>query len=128
MKESNEEGGTAPVPEDAQPHAQALETKCAYCDSPMLLRARVCVNCNRDKRWFLNYFRGGDLLLLVSILVSFGMVYLSYQNFHEAREEHVKASEALKIASKAESIVIKGHEQLQQIEAANEEARTRSPK
>lgn len=81
------------------------EKKCTYCDSSMPIHARVCCKCSRDQRRYLNYFRIGDLLLLISLLISFGMVYFSYRNFHESREERIKASEALTQATAAKDLV-----------------------
>jgi len=64
--------------------------------------AKICHYCQQGQKWYTN-FRINDLLLFASILLSFCMVLLSYWNFHEAKEERIKAADALKIANTAAS-------------------------
>ena len=123
MIEENKELQRTPESEDTAAQVTPCEKKSTYCNTPMPVHARVCASCNRDQRWYLNYFRIGDLLLLVSILISFGMVLFSYWNFHESREERVKASDALQRASKAEDLVKQGEQQLKQLQVVTNEGR-----
>lgn len=95
--------------------------KCRYCSSPILAAAKVCPICKLNQRWWLNYFRIGDLLLLISICISFGMVYFSYSNFHEAREERIKASDAANRALQAENLVKAANERVAVIEESSRE-------
>lgn len=110
-------------PENSSVPLTSLEKKCTYCDTSMPIHARVCSNCNRDQRWYLNHFRVGDLLLFVFLLISFGVVYFSYRNFQESTEERVKASQALERTSAVENIVKQSKEQLEQLQRASEEGR-----
>jgi hypothetical protein len=121
--DENKELQRTPESKQSAANVKPSEKKCIYCYTPMSIYARVCSSCNRDQRWYLNYFRIADLLLLLSILISFGMVYFSYRNFHESREERVKASEALQRASKAEDLVKQGEQQLKQLQVASIEGR-----
>jgi len=104
--------------------ATSTEKNCLYCNLSMPIQANVCSKCNRDQRWYFNYLRIGDILLLVSLLISFGMMYLSYSNFQVAKIERDKASEALRRASAAEDKVTAGMQHLQHdIENRSEDVR-----
>jgi len=105
------------------PQATGSGKKCRYCDMPMPRLARVCVHCNRDQRWYLNYFRRGDLLLLIFILVSLALVYFSHENYLELREERVKAGEAFQRALSAEDIGKKAQQELEKLKLSGEEGR-----
>jgi hypothetical protein len=105
------------------PQATVSGKKCKYCDMPMPRLARVCVHCNRDQRWYLNYFRPGDLFLLIFILVSLTLVYFFHENFLESREERGKAVEALQRALSAEDIVKKAQQELEKLKLSGEEGR-----
>ena len=105
------------------PQATGSGKKCKYCDMPMPRLARVCVHCSRDQRWYLNYFRRGDLLLLIFILGSLALVYFSHENFLEMREERGKAGEALQRALSAEDIVKKAQQELEKLKLSGEEGR-----
>src|SRR5271157_2770477 len=87
--------------------------QCKYCTSDIPSTAKICPVCKFNQKWYLNYFRIGDILLLASISVSAFMVIFSYLNFHEAREERVKAAVALTTANdaanKASSAVIRAN-------------------
>ncbi len=105
------------------PQATDSGKKCKYCDMPMPRLARVCFHCNRDQRWFSNYFRSGDVLLLIFILVSLALVYAFHENFLESREERGKAGEALQRALSAEDLVKKAEQELEKLKRSGEEGR-----
>ena len=105
------------------PQATGSGKKCKYCDMPMPRLARVCVHCNRDQRWYLNYFRRGDLLLLIFILLSLGLVYFSQENLRESREERIKAGEALQRSLSAEDLVKSAQQELEKLKLSGEEGR-----
>lgn len=63
--------------------------------------AKICPVCKSNQKWLLNYFRISDVFLFASLSVSLLMVIFSYLNFHEAREERVKAAVALTTANDA---------------------------
>lgn len=77
------------------------DKKCIYCYSTMPAQANVCSKCRMDQRWYLNYFRIGDFLLMISLLISLGMMYFSHLNYKMAKSENIKASEAVERADKA---------------------------
>ncbi len=105
------------------PQAAGSGRKCKYCDMPMARLARICVHCNRDQRWYRNYFRRGDFFLLIFILVSWALVYFSYKTFLELREERDKAGEALQRALSAGDIVEKAQQELEKLKLSGEEGR-----
>jgi hypothetical protein len=105
------------------PQVTGSGKECKYCDTPMSRLARVCVHCNRDQRWYLNYFRLGDLLLLIFILVSLALVYFFHENFLESREERGKSGEARQRALSAEDIDKKAQQELEKLKLSGEEGR-----
>jgi len=61
--------------------ADGLSCGCAGHDNQIFVLGitmtnNPCPNCKSHQKWFMNYFHVADMLLLVSICVSFGMVYL----------------------------------------------------
>jgi hypothetical protein len=123
MLEENGEQQRQPDVGKIVPQATGSGKKCKYCDMSMPRLARVCVHCNRDQRWYLNYFRRGDLLLLIFILISLALVYFSHENFLKLREERLKAGEALQVALTAEDIVKKAQQELEKLRLSGEEGR-----
>jgi hypothetical protein len=105
------------------PQSAGSGKKCKYCDMPMARLARVCAHCRRDQRWYLNYFRRGDIILLIFILVSLVLVYFSYDNLRQSREERIKATEALQRALSAEEIVKKAEQELEKLKLSGEEGK-----
>ncbi len=105
------------------PQAAGSGKKCKYCDMPMSRLARVCVHCGRDQRWFWNYFRRGDLLLFVFILVSIALVYFAHENLRESREERIKAGEALQSVRSVEDIVKNAQQELEKLKLSGEEGK-----
>jgi hypothetical protein len=105
------------------PQSAGSGKKCKYCDMPLPRLARVCAHCRRDQRWYLNYFRRGDIILLIFILVSLVLVYFSYENLRKSGEERVKASEALQQALSAEDIVKKAQQEIEKLKLAGEEGK-----
>lgn len=85
--------------------------RCYYCAQSIPVEAKVCSECGRNQRRLLNY--GRDILFLVSILISFGMVYVSYSNLEETRKEGVKATEAYRKATAAENKIEEDTKRLQ---------------
>ena len=75
--------------------------KCKYCTSDMPSAAKICPVCKSNQKWYLNYFRISDVFLFASLFVSLLMAIFSFLNFHESREERVKAAVALTTANDA---------------------------
>jgi transcriptional antiterminator Rof (Rho-off) len=123
MKEENGKHQVHPDVGKIVPQATGSGKKCKYCDMPMPRLARVCIHCHRDQRWYLNYFRRGDLLVIIFILLSVALVYLSHENLRESREERVKAGEALQRAPSAEDIVKRAQQELEKLRQSGEEGR-----
>jgi len=60
---------------------------------------------------------------LIFILVSFVLVYFSYENLRESREERSKAGEAFQRGLSAEDIVQKAQQELEKLKLSGEEGR-----
>jgi hypothetical protein len=75
--------------------------QCKYCIADIPSGAKICPICKSNQKWYLNYFRISDVFLFASLSISLLMVIFSYLNFHEAREERVKAAVALTTANDA---------------------------
>jgi hypothetical protein len=123
MSKETDEQRAGPAVGKIVPQATGSGKRCKYCDMPMPRLARVCAHCQRDQRWYLNYFRRGDILLMIFILVSFVLVYFSYENLRESREERSKAGEAFQRGLSAEDIVQKAQQELEKLKLSGEEGR-----
>ena len=123
MMGEDDEQRIEPVIGKIVPQSAGSGKKCKYCDMPMAQLARVCANCRRDQRWYLNYFRRGDIILFIFILVSLALVYFSYENLRQSREERIKATEALQRALSAEEIVKKAQQELEKLKLYGEEGK-----
>ncbi len=120
-----EENGKQQAPDVGKivPQATGSGKKCKYCDMPMSRLARVCVHCSRDQRWYVNYFRFGDLLLFIFILVSLALVYFFHENSRQSREEQSRAGEALQRTISTEDSVKKAEQELEKLKGSGEEGR-----
>ncbi len=123
MMDENDEQRTEPGVGKLVPQTTGSGKKCKYCDMPMPRLARVCVHCHRDQRWYLNYFRSGDLLLLIFILGALVLLFFSYENLRQSREERVKAGEAFQRTLSAEDMVKKAQQELDKLKLSGEEGK-----
>lgn len=112
-------------------HSESTKlTNCRYCNQAIPIAASVCYICRRSQKWYFNYFRIADFLLLISICISFGMVYFSYkntqltsQNLSVSRREAARASEAANRANEAWNLANQGQDKLTQLEPSVRQAK-----
>jgi hypothetical protein len=72
------------------------KTPCKYCLERINKHAKVCHYCGRHQNRYIQYFDR------IGVLISIGLLLLSFSQFNEARKEHIKAQEALQHAQRAE--------------------------
>jgi len=78
--------------------------KCKSCARDIPIEAKVCWRCGKHEKWYRDV-RISDILLLLSLGISFLMVILSFLNFQESKTQRSEASEALRIARSAGSTI-----------------------
>ena len=79
---------------------------CRWCCSYLSDGAIVCPNCGRHQKWLWNYFSQGLLFVstwvsIIIVCISVANVVLTKRNLDQAKEERIKATEALTIAQSA---------------------------
>ncbi|MCE5273706.1 MAG: hypothetical protein LLG43_01070 [Deltaproteobacteria bacterium] len=82
-------------------HQQIINPKlkyCRYCSASIKHSSKVCRECGRDQRWYLNYFRVDH----IGMIITLGMMLIAYQQLKEVRSERVSAGQALVRAQGAE--------------------------
>jgi hypothetical protein len=85
----------------SESQAPSLDEKnCRYCRTSIHPDASVCQHCRYHQRWWLNYFRFEQF----GVLVSIGLLALSFWQFTVALEQRTKADEALQRASQVEEL------------------------
>lgn len=128
MKDENTEQRAEPGFGKIVPQAAGPGKKCKYCNMLMPRHARVCAHCRRDQRWYFNYFLRGEIILFIFILVSLALVYFSYDNLRQSKEERNKAGEAFQRAQSAEDIVKKAQQELEKLKLSGEEGKKEAEK
>jgi hypothetical protein len=112
---------------------EELVKHCKYCQSQIEGTAKVCYRCGRDQRWFVNSFTN------ITVLVSIGLLIISFLQLNEARKERItaatasqdaktalsSATSALTRAENAEQRAVKTTGHLQRLAVALTESRTK---
>jgi len=84
---------------------------CVSCCSKIHLKAKVCPHCNNYQSRIYRFLSDiTPLSSFVIVLVSIGMLIVSIYQFKEARNETIKASEAVKEAQLASANALKSKE------------------
>ena len=82
--------------QDSSAKESANQKLCRYCSMSISLYAKVCHYCNRNQNKYYRLF-GGDIGILISIL----LLVVTFAMFVLARQENIKASQALREAQAA---------------------------
>ncbi len=71
------------------------EKECKYCKSQMKTDATVCSTCHRNQKPIKDIVYPPNFIIIISLIISLGLLVLAYMQFYEAKKEREEASTAL---------------------------------